>query len=87
VPSKDVGCQPDKMKILTVSDKVEQLLYGPALKRLHGDVDLVLGAGDLPFYYLEFIVTMLGGPLLATMPTRCASAMRPRKSGNIRAAA
>jgi len=51
------------MKILTVSDKVEQIIYSPAIKRLYGDVDLVLGCGDLPFYYLEFIVTMLGGPL------------------------
>lgn len=51
------------MKILTVSDKVEQLIYSPAIRRLYGDVDLVLGCGDLPFYYLEFIVTMLGGPL------------------------
>jgi uncharacterized protein len=51
------------MKILTISDKVEQLIYSPAIKRLFGDVDLVLGCGDLPLYYLEFIVTMLGGPL------------------------
>ncbi|HNS50583.1 MAG TPA: metallophosphoesterase [Anaerolineae bacterium] len=51
------------MKILTVSDKVDPLLYSPALRRLYGDVDLVLGCGDLPHYYLEYIVTMLGGPL------------------------
>jgi len=51
------------IKILTVSDKVDELLYSPALKRLFGDVDLVLGCGDLPHYYLEFIVTILGGPL------------------------
>ena len=51
------------MKILAVSDKVEEVLYSPAIKRLFGDVDLVLGCGDLPFYYLEFITTMLRGPL------------------------
>jgi Icc-related predicted phosphoesterase len=51
------------MKILTVSDRVEALIYSPAIKRYFADVDLVLGCGDLPFYYLEFIVTMLGGPL------------------------
>jgi Icc-related predicted phosphoesterase len=51
------------MKILTISDKVDELIYSPAIKRLGADVDLVLGCGDLPFYYLEFIVTMLGGPL------------------------
>lgn len=51
------------MKILTISDKVDEVLYSPAVKRLCGDVDVVLGCGDLPFYYLEFIVSMLGGPL------------------------
>jgi Icc-related predicted phosphoesterase len=50
-------------KILSVSDKVDELLYSSAIKRLFGDVDLILGCGDLPYYYLEFIVTMLGGPL------------------------
>jgi Icc-related predicted phosphoesterase len=51
------------IKILSVSDKVDELLYSSAIKRLFGDVDLILGCGDLPYYYLEFIVTMLGGPL------------------------
>jgi hypothetical protein len=50
------------MKILAVSDKVDEILYSPAIKRLFGNVDLVLGCGDLPHYYMEFIVTMLGGP-------------------------
>jgi Icc-related predicted phosphoesterase len=55
--------QKDEMKILSVSDKVDELVYSPAIKHLFADVDLVLGCGDLPYYYLEFIVTMLGGPL------------------------
>jgi len=51
------------MKILTISDKVDPLLYSPAVRRLFGDVDVILGCGDLPHYYLEYIVTMIGGPL------------------------
>jgi len=51
------------MKILTISDKVDDLVYSPAIKHHFGDVDLVLGCGDLQNHYLEFIVTMLGGPL------------------------
>ena len=51
------------MKILTLSDRVDELIYSPAIKHLFNDVDLVLGCGDLPHYYLEFVVTMLGGPL------------------------
>lgn len=51
------------MKILTVSDKVENAIYSPGVCERFGDVDLVLGCGDLPHYYLEFMVTMFGGPL------------------------
>jgi hypothetical protein len=51
------------MRILTVSDRVDELIYSPAIKRHFGDVAMVLSCGDLPNYYLEFIVTMLGGPL------------------------
>lgn len=52
------------MQILTVSDKVVESIYSEAIKRRFGDVDLVLGCGDLPPNYLEFIVTMLSVPLL-----------------------
>jgi Icc-related predicted phosphoesterase len=52
------------MKILTISDKVVESIYSEAVKQWFGDVDLVLACGDLPPYYLEFIVTMLNVPLL-----------------------
>ncbi|RLC71632.1 MAG: metallophosphoesterase [Chloroflexi bacterium] len=52
------------MKILTVSDRVVESIYSVSIKQQFGDVDLVLACGDLPPYYLEFIVTMLGVPLL-----------------------
>jgi calcineurin-like phosphoesterase family protein len=51
------------VKILAVSDEVVEFLYGPGLRQKFGDVDLVIGCGDLPFYYLEFIVTALDVPL------------------------
>ena len=65
------------MKILTVSDKVDDLLYSPAIRERFGDVDLVLGCGDLPYYYLEYIVTMLGGPLFYVIGNH-ANAVRKR---------
>ncbi len=52
------------MKILTVSDKVIESIYSEAIEQRFGDVDLVLACGDLPPYYLEFIVSMLNAPLL-----------------------
>ncbi len=51
------------MKILAVSDEVVDQIYSPRLKMNHADIDLVIGCGDLPFYYLEFIVTLLDVPL------------------------
>ncbi|MEJ5198441.1 MAG: metallophosphoesterase [Anaerolineae bacterium] len=51
------------MRILTVSDKVEPVLYGPYLRERVGKIDLVLGCGDLPDYYLEYIIGLLDAPL------------------------
>ena len=52
------------MKILAVSDRVEEQLYSPDIRRAFSDVEMVFGCGDLPFYYLEYIATMLGVPVL-----------------------
>lgn len=51
------------MKILAISDKVEELLYSDRVATRFADVDLVISCGDLPAYYLEYIVTMLNKPL------------------------
>lgn len=51
------------MKILALSDEVVEALYRPEIVDRFGEVDLILGCGDLPFFYLEFIVTILGKPL------------------------
>lgn len=55
--------KPKKFKILTVSDEVIDFIYSPAVKERFSEVNLVLSCGDLPFYYLEFIVDMLNVPL------------------------
>lgn len=51
------------MKILALSDQVVEHLYTPLVKERFGDVDLVVGCGDLPNYYLDYIVSMLNVPL------------------------
>ncbi len=51
------------MRILTVSDKLEPVLYGPYIKERVGHVDLILACGDLPYHYLEFVVGLLDVPL------------------------
>lgn len=55
------------MRTLVVSDKVEAILYSGAIAERVGPVDLVLSCGDLPFYYIEFIVSMLNKPTFYVM--------------------
>lgn len=51
------------MRALVICDKVEPILYSAGIKQHVGNVDLVISCGDLPHYYLEFIMTMLGRPV------------------------
>jgi uncharacterized protein len=51
------------MKVLCISDKAESMLHGPALVSYAGGVEAVISCGDLPFDYLEYIVTFLGVPV------------------------
>ncbi len=51
------------MKILTVADHKDPLVYSPNIKKRFKDIDLVLGAGDLPMEYYGFIVSSLNKPL------------------------
>ncbi|MDW8213210.1 MAG: metallophosphoesterase [Roseiflexaceae bacterium] len=50
------------MMCLTVSDEIVPAIYSPNVKQRFGAVQCVLSCGDLPYYYLEFIVTMLCVP-------------------------
>lgn len=51
------------MKILAISDQVVDTLYNPSIVDRFGDVDLVISCGDLPYSYLEYIVTVLNKPM------------------------
>lgn len=50
------------MKILAVSDVENALLYSPMIMDRFQDVDLILSCGDLPYYYIEYMVSMLNVP-------------------------
>jgi Icc-related predicted phosphoesterase len=52
------------MKILAISDEVLDALYTPKVRQTYPDIDLLIGCGDLPFYYLDFLVSALDAPLL-----------------------
>jgi uncharacterized protein len=51
------------VKVLCVSDHVERMLHGPSLTSYALGVEAVISCGDLPFDYLEYLVTFLGVPL------------------------
>jgi Icc-related predicted phosphoesterase len=50
------------VKILAVSDRVVKSIYSTHICERFDDVDMVLSCGDLPYSYLEFIVSMLNVP-------------------------
>ena len=50
------------MRILAIADEVAESLYGETLKELRPE--LILAAGDLPFEYLENLVSRTDVPLL-----------------------
>jgi Icc-related predicted phosphoesterase len=51
------------VKILAVSDQVIDRMYSLLPSGHFQDVDLILGCGDMPYTYLEYIVTMLNVPM------------------------
>jgi Icc-related predicted phosphoesterase len=51
------------LKMLALSDKQLDWIYSSQIKNRFADVDLILGCGDLAYYYLEFVVSMLDVPL------------------------
>jgi Icc-related predicted phosphoesterase len=51
------------MKILLISDKVVEHIYSNNIADRLSDISFVISCGDLPAYYLEFIVSTLNKPL------------------------
>ncbi len=51
------------MNILAVSDQVLERIYTLSSSGQFKDINLIVGCGDLPYVYLEYLVTMLNTPL------------------------
>ena len=68
------------MRILTVSDKVEESFFQEHLLREKCDgVRLILGCGDLPSYYLEYLLNSLNVPLYYVPGNHDEQANKPRE--------
>jgi Icc-related predicted phosphoesterase len=51
------------LTVLALSDAIVPYMYSPQVRRRFPEVGLVIGCGDLPYYYLEYIYDALGKPL------------------------
>jgi Icc-related predicted phosphoesterase len=52
------------VKILALSDEVVERLYSLCDRGHFSDIELIVGCGDLPYEYLENLLTLLNAPLL-----------------------
>ena len=52
------------MRLMAVSDRIIDHLYSHDVHERFPDVDLLIGCGDLPYYYLDFLVSSINRPLL-----------------------
>lgn len=52
------------MRILAVSDRVMDSLYQGRVREQYPHVDLLVGCGDLPFYYLDFLTSAVDAPMV-----------------------
>lgn len=63
VEPDEICLDPCGMRILSLSDIVVPFVYSRQVRERFADVDLIIGCGDLPYYYLEFVVSLLDVPL------------------------
>lgn len=52
------------LQILALSDTADERVYSAHIQQNYGSADLVVGCGDLPIYYLEFVADTLNKPVL-----------------------
>src|SRR3981189_3002915 len=54
-----------EVKVLAVCDEVDRRLYSSGAAHSRTTPDLLLGCGDLPAYYLDYLVSQFDVPLYA----------------------
>lgn len=59
----DITTDGTTVRVLAVSDEVDQRIYSATLRDRMSDVDMVIGCGDVPASYLEFLVDALNRPV------------------------
>ena len=54
---------PQLFTVLSLSDVLVQYIYSPYIRKRFSNVDLIIGCGDLPYYYQEYVISSLDVPL------------------------
>lgn len=62
------GCT---LRVLAIADIVEPQLYHEGVAEWMGKVDLIVSCGDLPPYYLDYLMTNLDAPLVHVLGNHC----------------
>ncbi len=55
-------CMPQAKKALVLSDCMDPRVYSDRCKERFYDIDMIISCGDLPEYYLDFVVSTLNVP-------------------------
>jgi len=51
------------VNVLSLSDRLVDSIYSPQILTRFGNLDWVIACGDLPYYYLEYIISSLDVPV------------------------
>jgi Icc-related predicted phosphoesterase len=70
-----------QLRVLSVSDRVEEVIYSPNLRQRFKDIDFTISCGDLPYYYVEYIVSTLDKPVFFVRGNH-AKALEQSESGS-----
>lgn len=70
-----------KLKLLAVSDQVDPRIHSATLRQRMPDIDLVLGCGDVPARYLEFLADALDRPVYFVLGNHHEELTRKGESG------
>ncbi|MBX3071922.1 MAG: metallophosphoesterase [Thermomicrobiales bacterium] len=69
------------MTVLAVSDQIDQRIYSSSIRSRMDDVKMVIGCGDLPARYLEFLADALDKPVYFVLGNHMEEWTRDPQSG------
>ena len=71
----------DTIRVLAVSDEVDERIYSTTIKQRMSDVQVIIGCGDVPATYLEFLVDSLNRPAYYVLGNHAAEVTRKGERG------